>query len=49
MQAMSGPSRPEWRERGDDQRLLRRHPAGARHARSTLIERYLPLAQPNPR
>jgi RNA polymerase sigma-B factor len=30
---------------GDEQRLLRRHRAGARHARTTLIERYLPLAR----
>ena len=29
----------------DDLRLLRRDRAGARHARSTLIERYLPLAR----
>jgi RNA polymerase sigma-B factor len=31
--------------RTDDQRLLRRHRAGARNACSTLIERYMPLAR----
>lgn len=42
---VSGPSRPAWRVRTDDQALLRRHRTGDRHARSTLIERYLPLAR----
>ena len=44
MTRVSGPSRPAWRVRSDDQRLLRRHRAGARNARTTLIERYMPLA-----
>ena len=45
MTRVSGPSRPAWRVRSDDQRLLRRHRAGARNARTTLIERYMPLAR----